>query len=523
MNKYFLQINITFLLLLSHSVSVGQPSSDALEIGQYARAYNSSTPNVFGGDFSVETWVYLKDESCANASGAGNSNQPGHNSNDVFVSVGDHKQTNAGSFGGFELGIQSSDGNQINSSCTTCRDKFYFTVGDGGSSPAIVYSSFTNTNWKNTANGYTSSNNTGIPKCQTWYHVAGVYDHSASQIKLYVNGEFQGSASTSNCPPTSSPNSGIALGSEATNSGSNSGTKGTASGFLTGSLDNVAIWNTDKSSTYGGSSSGTYTTNYQRTISSSASGLVTYYDFDQTNQTGSNQNQSGSSVEDDKGSLDLTLYDTHGGSSTKYNCGRDGNNFQNTCRNSSNGYMSYSPNASLPVSLINFTAKKLSNGAVHLTWSTAQEVNNSHFTVQKSMDAAHWEIVEDIRGAGNASSINHYETIDNNPWPGISYYRLKQNDFDGGFAYFPIQSVGEESLAFQVEISPNPAENNLRIDGALKANQSITIWDNQGLDLSHLIEVIEQGEQHSLLDVSKLKSGMYFLNTGHQILKFSKK
>ena len=139
------------------------------------------------------------------------------------------------------------------------------------------------------------------------------------------------------------------------------------------------------------------------------------------------------------------------------------------------------------------------------------------------MDAVHWEFVEDIRGAGNASSINHYETIDNNPWPGISYYRLKQNDFDGGFAYFPIQSVGEESLAFHVEISPNPAENNLRIDGALKANQSITIWDNQGLDLSHLIEVIEQGEQHSLLDVSKLKSGMYFLNTGHQILKFSKK
>lgn len=473
-----------------------------------------------GGDFSVETWVYLRNESCPNASGAGNSNQPGHNSNDAFVSVADHKQTNGGALAGFELGIQSSASKKIGntSSQTGSEDKFYFTVGNGTNS-AIVYSSFTNTAWTNTSNGYSSSNNAGIPKCNTWYHVAGVYDHSASSIKLYVNGSLQGSVSTTTAAPTSNPNTGISLGSEATNSGTN-GSNGTVSGFLDGGLDNVAIWNTDKSSTFGGTTSGN--PNYRRTISSTASGLVTLYDMQQTNTTGSTENNAGSNTIDDKGSTDLTLYDTKKPNATKYNCGTV-NSFTNTCRNSASGAISYTPYSSLPVSLLHFKAKKLLNSSVQLDWATASETNNSHFTIEKSMDAIHWQFVEDIRGAGNSSTINHYQTIDYNPYPGISYYRLKQTDFDGAFEYFPIRSVGDEGSVSQLEISPNPVENILRINVSQNPNQQIIVLDNQGLNLNHLTDVIEQGDHYSLLDVSRLNSGIYFLWTGHQVVKFSKK
>ena len=516
------QILIVGLLLSLYSFA--QPSSNVLEIDQYARAYSSTTPNVWGGDFSVETWVYLRNESCPNAGGPNGTT--GHNSNDAFVSVADHELTSGGALDGFELGIQSSANQKVGNSCTNCEDKFYFTVGNGTNS-ATIYSNFTNTAWRANSSGYSntsssgSSNSVGIPKCNTWYHVAGVYDHSASQIKLYINGSLQGTVSTTGAAPTSNPNSGIALGSEANRSSTNSGNNGTVTGFLDGGLDNVAIWNSDKSTTFGGTTSGN--PNYHRTISSNASGLVTLYDMQQTNTTGSTQNNAGSDVVDDKGNIDLTLYDTKGPSNTtKYNCGT-ANSFTNVCRNSANGAISYTPYSSLPVSLLHFKAIKLLNSSVQLDWATASEINNSHFTIEKSMDAIHWQFVEDIRGAGNSSTINHYQTIDYNPYPGISYYRLKQTDFDGAFEYFPIQSVGDEGPASQLEISPNPVENILRINVSQNPNQNIIVLDNQGLNLTHLTDVIEQGDHYSLLDVYRLNSGIYFLWTGHQAVKFSKK
>jgi len=502
----YLIYNLTFLLLLLLSnFSYGQPGGSVLEINQYSRAYSGTTPSVFPGDFSVETWVYLRGESCPNSSGPSSGSGAGHNSNDVFVSVADHEGTNDGNLHGFELGIQSSDDKRVGPSPpTSSRDRFYFVVGNGNSNgTTIVYSDFTNSSWKNNTNF--TSNNSGVPRCNQWFHVAGVYNNSASTIELFVNGESQGTSSTFGKTPTN-PSSGIALGSEAKGSKSND-----CSGFLDGGLDNVAIWNTNKSSTFTG-------TNHNRTISTSASGLKTYYNFEQSSTTSSNASRSGSPVDDRKGSANQTLHKTTKNNNNTYSCGASQN-----CPKSINGGMSYTSYSALPVNLVSFIARKLLNSSVQLEWTTASEINNSHFTVEKSFDAVDWQIVEEISGAGNSTSVNHYQTIDNNPLPGISYYRLKQTDFDGTFEYSPIQSVGEDRLAYQLEISPNPTENILRINIPLNANQSIAIFDSRGTNLTLMTGVIEQREQYSLLDVSKLRSGIYFLRTDYQTLKFAKK
>ena len=498
--------NLTFLsALLLSNFSYGQPGGSVLEIDQYSRAYSSSTPSVFSSDFSVETWVYLRGESCPNSSGPSSGNGPGHNSNDVFVSVADHEGTNEGNLHGFELGIQSSSDKRVGPSPPiSSRDRFYFVVGNGNNNgTTIVYSNFTNSSWKN--NTDFTSNNSGVPRCSEWFHVAGVYDNSANTIELFVNGESQGTSSTSGKSPTN-PSSGIALGSEAKGSKSNE-----CSGFLDGGLDNVAIWSTDKSSTFTG-------TNHRRSISNSASGLNTYYDFEQTPTQPSNSSQIGTTVEDKKGNVNPSLYKTTKNSNNTYSCGANQN-----CPSSPAGGMNYLAYSQLPVTLVSFIARKLPNSSVLLEWTTASEINNSHFTVEKSFDAVDWQIVEEIIGAGNSTAFNHYQTIDNNPLPGISYYRLKQTDFDGTFEYSPIQSVGEDRLAYQLEISPNPTENILRINIPLNANQSISIFDSRGTNLTLMTDVIEQREQHSLLDVSKLRSGIYFLRTDYQTLKFAKK
>ncbi|TAE80628.1 MAG: hypothetical protein EAY81_10345, partial [Bacteroidetes bacterium] len=95
----------------------------------------------------------------------------------------------------------------------------------------------------------------------------------------------------------------------------------------------------------------------------------------------------------------------------------------------------------LPVKLIAFNAV-LAHKKVNCTWETASEINNDYFTIERSVDGEDFEDVGTIKGRGNSSTNSHYHFTDNNPFEGISYYRLKQTDFDGKYTYSPIQKVG---------------------------------------------------------------------------------
>ncbi|MEM9982731.1 MAG: hypothetical protein AAF734_09550, partial [Bacteroidota bacterium] len=84
----------------------------------------------------------------------------------------------------------------------------------------------------------------------------------------------------------------------------------------------------------------------------------------------------------------------------------------------------------LPIELLSFDAKAVSSKEVHLTWQTLTELNNAYFTVERSLDAATWEAIGEVPGAGNSASLLSYLYVDQAPYQGISYYRLKQTDFD---------------------------------------------------------------------------------------------
>jgi hypothetical protein len=88
----------------------------------------------------------------------------------------------------------------------------------------------------------------------------------------------------------------------------------------------------------------------------------------------------------------------------------------------------------LPIDLLSFTAK-YQDGKVLLNWATGSEINNDYFTLERSRDAVSAEIIGFVEGAGNSSHTLHYQFIDHDPLPGISYYRLKQTDYDGSFEY----------------------------------------------------------------------------------------
>jgi hypothetical protein len=94
----------------------------------------------------------------------------------------------------------------------------------------------------------------------------------------------------------------------------------------------------------------------------------------------------------------------------------------------------------LPVELIEFTAEA-KDDHVEVLWTTASELNNAAFVVERSADAVTFETLVSVPGAGNSNVTRQYVQLDKLPLPGISYYRLKQVDLNGEFEYSEIRPV----------------------------------------------------------------------------------
>lgn len=107
----------------------------------------------------------------------------------------------------------------------------------------------------------------------------------------------------------------------------------------------------------------------------------------------------------------------------------------------------------LPIQLTSFTAKP-ENQKVKTAWITESETNNDYFIVERSADARFFEEIGKVNGAGTSHHTNHYTFTDQKPLPGVSYYRLKQTDFDGHYSYSDIKAVSfTETDGFSLDLT----------------------------------------------------------------------
>lgn len=143
--------------------------------------------------------------------------------------------------------------------------------------------------------------------------------------------------------------------------------------------------------------------------------------------------------------------------------------------------------SALPIELISFTAEAMDD-KVRLDWSTAIEINNELFVIERSVDGVNFEAVAEEAGAGNSSIQHDYVAWDNDPITGTSYYRLKQQDFDGKETYSDLQVVTIDGGDWTVSVFPNPVTNgqlNLLVSGpydfaGMDDNVQVTITDMAG-------------------------------------------
>lgn len=166
----------------------------------------------------------------------------------------------------------------------------------------------------------------------------------------------------------------------------------------------------------------------------------------------------------------------------------------------------------LPVELTFFKAR-ISNFKVILLWQTATELNNEKFEVEISKDGREFQKIGVIKGNGTTIASQEYSFEVKNPKKGVSYYRLKQIDFDGQFEYSEVISlrfIGENQ---EVGIFyPNPSKTGVvNLDYISQTNKEIDIavYDITAKIVINQVRQVSSGSNNLIFDFSTLNTGIY--------------
>ena len=127
----------------------------------------------------------------------------------------------------------------------------------------------------------------------------------------------------------------------------------------------------------------------------------------------------------------------------------------------------------LPIQLIDFDASYYENlNEVNLIWQTASEKNSAYYTIERSVDAKDWVVVNTIPAAGNSSIRREYLYTDSIKLEKIMYYRLLQTDLDGTTTIFKTVAINPKVRYEDLIVYPNPSSGSITI----KSNHIIREW-----------------------------------------------
>ena len=208
----------------------------------------------------------------------------------------------------------------------------------------------------------------------------------------------------------------------------------------------------------------------------------------------------------------------------------------------SQGFVLFTDNAGgVPVELVSFTAESVDNG-VQIKWTTASELNNLGFEIERRTDDENWRTIGFVEGKGTTTEIQNYYYADDLYGVNESkfYYRLKQIDFNGKYEYSDEVEVIKIPSSFSLEQNyPNPFNPSTKIKFTIPTPPSssplvkgrnevgfvtLKVYDVLGNEIATLVnEEKLAGEYEVEFNTSSINhhpsSGIYFyqLNSGEFI------
>lgn len=175
----------------------------------------------------------------------------------------------------------------------------------------------------------------------------------------------------------------------------------------------------------------------------------------------------------------------------------------------------------LPVDFLTISAELNSDRTVDVNWSSETELNNDYYVVERRNDTTSWDSLGTINGAGNSYQPLFYNFIDLNALRGVSYYRVKQVDFDGKYTYSPIASVSMETK--EITIYPNPSNGVFILNYSNNSKLDTRYFVYNSLGESILESTVPKGKNSSIIDLSNYPKGVYIVDIGGKVMRLIKK
>ena len=163
----------------------------------------------------------------------------------------------------------------------------------------------------------------------------------------------------------------------------------------------------------------------------------------------------------------------------------------------------------VPARILSFDVKLAEgNKEAKATWTTTNEINTDSYIVERSVNGRAFNEIGSVR-SNNSTAVNQYSFTDAKALQGISYYRLKQLDKDGQFAYSNVVTLNNKA-GNKLAIHPNPAQGKVVIaHGKVNAAASLVIVSAEGRQVMSIN--LQPGSTTTTADVSKLAAGTYLL------------
>ena len=144
-----------------------------------------------------------------------------------------------------------------------------------------------------------------------------------------------------------------------------------------------------------------------------------------------------------------------------------------------------------------------------VTWTTADEINVSHFEVEHALSPNDFTTVGIVQPTGGIRKEQSYTFDHSTDLPGVHYYRVKNVDQDGREGYSEIKTVWVKETEQFLRVYPNPAQDRLNLRFSAQGNTRISIKGMDGKEWHFFSEEVNEEIYNQSFDVSHLNAGLY--------------
>jgi hypothetical protein len=148
----------------------------------------------------------------------------------------------------------------------------------------------------------------------------------------------------------------------------------------------------------------------------------------------------------------------------------------------STAYILTNTNTTVPVVFVNVKGTKKAAG-IQVEFSNATESDVKQYTIEKSNDGRNFTTLVVLQPKSNNGLLNNYSFVDNTPYKGNNFYRIKAQEFGGLVKISPVVSVNTERAGANVNVYPNPVKGNnvsIQLENLDKAVYTVDVFNNLG-------------------------------------------